>query len=236
MLLVQTFKKKLAHNIRPTVDLLSSNGILTAGSILASNCPEKTVHPKRYIHSLQFVGVNDQFYPYLSGLLHWHWGNLMIAPHWGNHMIAPVSVKKSWLKYVNNLHESAKKFWYSHDKRWAYFMECTVSLMCCRIKAVFVGPFTYWRFRLAASVRLPCEDAATFVWIKSLCFKSDSVFVLHICVKQRWIWFRGVHKRFIGSPKYSVEMCIFQKSYFWEFQAETLCVYPKRCFSLKFSA
>ena len=34
----------------------------------------------------------DQFCPYSSGLLHWHWGN---------HMIAPVPVKQPWNKNVN---------------------------------------------------------------------------------------------------------------------------------------
>ena len=40
-----------------------------------------------------------RFYPYPSGLLHWHWGNLPIAP-------APV--KHPWRIWVNDLHESSK--------------------------------------------------------------------------------------------------------------------------------
>ena len=41
------------------------------------------VHPKKYAHSLWFgvlLWFSDNFYPYSSGLLHWHWGNHMIAP------------------------------------------------------------------------------------------------------------------------------------------------------------
>ena len=50
-----------------------------------------------YIHSSCFVlfhcGYGPcTFYPYPSGLLHWHWGN---------HMIAPVPVKEPWRIRVN---------------------------------------------------------------------------------------------------------------------------------------
>ena len=39
------------------------------------------------------------FCPCLSGFLHWHWGN---------HMIAPVPVKQPWRIWVNKWHESTK--------------------------------------------------------------------------------------------------------------------------------
>ena len=42
------------------------------------------------------------FYPYSSGLLHWHWGN---------HMIAPVPVKQPWRIRVNiSLHPLRKDY------------------------------------------------------------------------------------------------------------------------------
>ena len=41
-----------------------------------------------------------EFNPYPSGLLHWHWGN---------HMIAPVSVKQPWRIWVNDSYESTRK-------------------------------------------------------------------------------------------------------------------------------
>ena len=43
-----------------------------------------------------FVVWHGSFYPYPSGLLHWHWGN---------HMIAPVSVKQPWRIWVNKSHK-----------------------------------------------------------------------------------------------------------------------------------
>ena len=54
------------------------------------------------------------FYPYPSGLLHWHWGN---------HMIAPVSVKQPWRIWVNKSLESITTI-----KRCAYSMGYTQTL------------------------------------------------------------------------------------------------------------
>ena len=42
------------------------------------------------------------FDPYPSGLLHWHWGN---------HMIAPVSVMQPWMIWVNHSHKAVKNRW-----------------------------------------------------------------------------------------------------------------------------
>ena len=41
----------------------------------------------------------DRFYPYPSGLLHWHWGN---------HTIAPVPVKQPWGIWLKALHASVR--------------------------------------------------------------------------------------------------------------------------------
>ena len=44
------------------------------------------------------------FTPYTSGLLHWHWGN---------HMIAPVPVKQPWRIWVNMSHGSSQNCLYN---------------------------------------------------------------------------------------------------------------------------
>ena len=59
-----------------------------------------TNHPKNYTRQFAFCCVllwfdTCQYHPYPSGLLHWHWGN---------HMIAPVPVKQTWRIWVNKLH------------------------------------------------------------------------------------------------------------------------------------
>ena len=59
---------------------------------------ETTTHHKNYVHDLGFVVLgNGQFYPYPSGLPHWHWGNRAIAP---------VLVKWPWIIRENNSYES----------------------------------------------------------------------------------------------------------------------------------
>ena len=61
---------------------------------------DHTVYPIRCVHcyvALYFVvvlflsGFTCSIYPYSSGLLHWHWGN---------HMIAPMRVKWPWRIWV----------------------------------------------------------------------------------------------------------------------------------------
>ena len=58
------------------------------------------------VYALLWFG-DSPFYPYPSGLLHWHWGNLMIAP---------VPVKQPWKIWVNRSHESIRSSWYNHNK------------------------------------------------------------------------------------------------------------------------
>ena len=48
------------------------------------------------------------FYPYPSGLLHWHWGN---------HTIAPVSVKQPRRIWVNGSHGSPNYYWYNLNQQ-----------------------------------------------------------------------------------------------------------------------
>ena len=53
-------------------------------NISATISLKSAVHPMEYIHTvhnvLGFDVVRYWVYPYPSGLLHWHWGNLMIVP------------------------------------------------------------------------------------------------------------------------------------------------------------
>ena len=59
------------------------------------------VHPKNYGNCPCFIVLlwfgTGQYYPFLSRLLHWHWGNRMIAP---------VPVKQPWMVWVQKLHKS----------------------------------------------------------------------------------------------------------------------------------
>ena len=63
-----------------------------------------------------------QLYPYLSGLLHWHWGN---------HVIATVPVKQPWNYAIHDLHKSNKTK-QNTTKPCAYSMGYTldVTLQC----------------------------------------------------------------------------------------------------------
>ena len=53
------------------------------------------------------LGIFWWFYPYPSGLLHWHWGNLMIAP---------VPVKQPWNIWEKQPHESTDKWVYNQSE------------------------------------------------------------------------------------------------------------------------
>ena len=61
------------------------------------------------VHVLLHVGVVsiDRFYLYPPGLLHWHWGN---------HMIAPVPVEQPWRIWVNQSYDCTTNWWYNHNK------------------------------------------------------------------------------------------------------------------------
>ena len=71
-----------------------------------------------FIHIL--LCVDDVWYPYPPGFLHWHWGN---------HMIAPVPVKEPWrlwvIHHVNLLRElNMTTVEQSTTKLGAYSMGC----------------------------------------------------------------------------------------------------------------
>ena len=82
-----------------------------------------TVYPKKYAHGFCFVVViHWLIFPYPSGLLHWHCGNLTIAP---------VPAKQPWWIWINTSYEfimndcitTTKQ---STTKPCAYFLGYTV--------------------------------------------------------------------------------------------------------------
>ena len=82
-----------------------------------------TVYPKKYAHGFCFVVViHWLIYPYPSGLLHWHCGNLTIAP---------VPAKQPWWIWINTscefiMNDCITTTKQSTTKPCAYFLGCTV--------------------------------------------------------------------------------------------------------------
>ena len=82
-----------------------------------------TVYPKKYAHGFCFVVViHWLIFPYPSGLLHWHCGNLTIAP---------VPAKQPWWIWINTSCEFIMKdcittTTQSTTKPCAYFLGYTV--------------------------------------------------------------------------------------------------------------
>ena len=72
----------------------------------------RIMHKFMLCYVLLWLG-KDQFKPYPSGLLHWHWG----------------IVKQPQRIWVNKSHGATRNSWYKHNKHrpYAYFMEtlCT---------------------------------------------------------------------------------------------------------------
>ena len=91
-----------------------------------------TVYPKKYAHGffalLCFVVViHWLIFPYPSGLLHWHCGNLTIAP---------VPAKQPWRIWINTssefiMHDCITTTKQSTTKPCAYFLGYTVSKNTC---------------------------------------------------------------------------------------------------------
>ena len=82
-----------------------------------------TVYPKKYAHSFCFVVViHWLIFPYPSGLLHWHCGNLTIAP---------VPAKQPWCIWINTscefiMNDCITTTKQSTTKPCAYFLGYTV--------------------------------------------------------------------------------------------------------------
>ena len=82
-----------------------------------------TVYPKKYAHGFCFVVViHWLIFPYPSGLLHWHCGNLTIAP---------VPTKQPWWIWINTscefiMNDCITTTKQSTTKPCAYFLGYTV--------------------------------------------------------------------------------------------------------------
>ena len=82
-----------------------------------------TVYPKKYAHGFCFVVViHWLIFPYPSGLLHWHCGNLTIAP---------VPAKQPWWIWINTscefiMNDCITTTKQSTTKPCAYFLGYTV--------------------------------------------------------------------------------------------------------------
>ena len=85
-----------------------------------------TVYPKKYAHGFALlcfvVVIHWMIYPYPSGLLHWHCGNLTIAP---------VPAKQPWWIWINTSFEFIMNDYITTTKQsttkpCAYFMGYTV--------------------------------------------------------------------------------------------------------------
>ena len=79
------------------------------------------VHPKNYAHCVCYVlllSCDWCIFPYSSGLLHWHWGN---------HMIAPVPVNQPWRIWDKYIRSINWELWYHQNKTKqtiCIFMRC----------------------------------------------------------------------------------------------------------------
>ena len=71
--------------------------------VIMSEYIPRNMHTGR---ALLWFGIG-RYYPYPSGLLPWHWVNLVIAP---------VPMKQPWRIWVNRSHESVRKSLYNHNK------------------------------------------------------------------------------------------------------------------------
>ena len=88
-------------------------------------CREFTVYPKKYAHGFWLlcfvVVIHWLIFPYPSGLLHWHCGNLTIAP---------VPAKQPWWIWINTSFEFIMNDYitttkHSTTKPCAYFLGYT---------------------------------------------------------------------------------------------------------------
>ena len=89
--------------------------------------PRCTVYPKKYAHGFCFaVVIHWLIFPYPPGLLHWHCGNLTIAP---------VPAKQPWWIWINTscelfMNDCITTTKQSTTKPGAYFLGYTVHPFC----------------------------------------------------------------------------------------------------------
>ena len=143
--------------------------------------PVHTVYPKKYAHGFCFVVLCCGYtliFPYPSGLLHWHCGNLTIAP---------VPAKQPWWIWINTscefiMNDCITTTKQSTTKPCAYFMGytvCTQFVPCCGLPW-----FGTWQFFYILQGCISCIVTMIFVhrWlyvmILEVCETRQSYFIL----------------------------------------------------------
>ena len=81
-----------------------------------------------------------KFHPYSSGLIHWHWGN---------HVIAPVPVKWLWKLWVNWSHEST--MWIPISRMMVFLLSRVISDYS--LKYVYLGWYAIYHMALIDGTR-----------------------------------------------------------------------------------
>ena len=110
-----------------------------------------TVYPKKYAHGFCFAVIHWLIFPYPPGLLHWHCGNLTIAP---------VPAKQPWWIWINTscefiMNDCITTTKQSTTKPCAYFLGYTVH-----------------------TVMPACHGNACFCLLQVLCVQSDYICIV----------------------------------------------------------
>ena len=108
------------------------------------------------------VVIHWLIFPYLSGLLHWHCGNLTIAP---------VPAKQPWWIWINTscefiMNDCITTTKQSTTKPCAYFLGYTVLLCYCRLSLYPV--VTFWRCMVQPKdmIYVPIIDSNMKLYVK----------------------------------------------------------------------
>ena len=99
--------------------LCQTHGGFKARDLEQENAPQQL--RTQFLFCCDFVCRS--FYPYPSGLPHWHWGN---------HMIAPVPVKQPWRIWVNS---SPNSLWPRDVIWWQGSRSTLAQVMACCLMA-----------------------------------------------------------------------------------------------------
>ena len=146
--------------------LTSRQGRSVAFSWQNNECPG-TVYPKKYAHDFCFAvlccGYTLTDFPYPSGLLHWHCGNLTIAP---------VPAKQPWWIWINTpcefiLNDCITTTKQSTTKPYAYFLGYTVIFCILSLKV-----YTYLKFFPQLPARGQCVNLVCWISLKHVNFHA----------------------------------------------------------------
>ena len=143
-----------------------------------------TVYPKKYAHGFCFVVVIHRLiFTYISGLLHWHCGNLTIAP---------VPAKQPWWIWINTscefiMNDCITTTKQSTTKPCAYFLGYTViqdqrkrhyrfgsaaktTAACRAVKLPWIFPAAHWLASELLEVHV-----YRITWQVCICIRCDTI-------------------------------------------------------------